>query len=196
MPDGLTMGWTPLMNESRSFILPSLCWCYSSSILLLLCPMSNLLRSHLIYVFHDRCFSLTSSEQAASCSNLFYIIWLRKREGHLLLPSAMSQWLAMAVTDIPVQYLHFLEPQISLPGILPLKLLPAKQRLKSLITWILDCPSFLMGTRIQEISPVAKWEARESVLDFHFPAGKHHSLKILFGLQSYFSWNLFLQIDF
>lgn len=69
-------------------------------------------------------------------------------------PSSMSQF--PGATHLSSRYL-------------PLKLLPGKQRLNSLITQILDCPYFLNGTKIQEISPMVKWEKRESVLDFHFP---------------------------
>lgn len=114
-PDGLTIRWTPIIIMSR-FILPSIYWRYSSYyFLLFLCPKSNLLRSHSISVFYDKCFSLISSDQTASCSSLFYMIWLRKREGNLLFPSEISQSFSMA--DILVQCLSFLGPHIYPPGI-------------------------------------------------------------------------------
>lgn len=123
---------------SRRLFLPSLCWRCSGSCLLILCPVSNLFRSHSVHVFRDRCFSPTSSEQGASCSNLFYMIWWRREEGHFLLPSAMSQWLARAVTDTPLPDLSFLGPWSLLLSVLPLKLLPGEQRLDSSIARILD----------------------------------------------------------
>lgn len=181
MPDGLTNRTSPFM--SRRLVLPSLQRCYASSFPLCLCSFGNLLRSRSIPVFCDRRFSLTSSEQTASCSSLCYVICWRKMAGHFLFPSAISQQLPVAVTDIPVPCLSFLGPWISLPGILPLKPLPGKQRLNRLITWIFDCPSFLMGTRTREILPVVKWEERgNQYLILTCRNEKRNLLKILFCL--------------
>lgn len=154
-PDGLTTGWTPLITMSR-FILPSICWCYSSSFLLFLCPQKQsfkislnlrllwqVLLTHIIwpdsilfqFVLHDLIKEEGGEFTPSICS--FSVVF----NGCHWHPSSMSRF--PGTTHLSSRYLL-------------LKLLPGKQGLNSLIKQILDCPYFLMSTRIQEISPMVK----------------------------------------
>lgn len=68
-------------------------------------------------------------------------------------------------------------------------LLPGKENWDGLLAWILTHPSFLVGTRIQEISSAAKWEENQHLIFTFLHVNLTENIvlsPVLFFMESFF----------